>query len=213
MRCSGSFLQALLVESSGVDCETTDPDLLRAVRRTEDAQAWERFERLYRPHITRHCHEAGLLEHQAEEVVQECFIKCSRYLPSFEHQPSKGQFRAWLNLMVNQEVAEFFRQSIRTEQVKQAYKGLILDFVPRTFDPSRDPSSFEYGLLSMAVQRTRRRVRPLHWQLFEASVIEGLSSTAVAERFGVLPVTVRVSSMRVKRVLQCCWREVQDGPF
>jgi len=196
-----------------MDCETTDPDLLRAVRRTDDAVAWERFERLYRPPILRHCLQAGLPRDQAEEVLQECFIKCSRYLPSFDHQPTTGQFRSWLNLMVNQEVAEFFRQSIQSQQVKQAYAALIRDFVPRTFDPNRDPNSFEYSVLSMAVKRTRHRVRPLHWQVFEASVIEGLPSTVVVQQFGILPVTVRVSAMRVKRVLQRAWREVQDGPF
>ncbi len=197
----------------GVDCDTTDPDLIRAVRSSDDAVAWERFERLYRPSILKHCQQAGLPGGQAEEVAQECFIKCSRYLPSFDHPPSLGQFRGWLNLMVNQQVAEFFRHSIRTKQIKQAYADLIRDFIPRTFDPTRDPNSFEYGLLSMAVQQARLRVRPLHWQLFEAQVIEGLPSTEVARQFGVRPVTVRVYAMRVKRVLRRCWKEVQDGPF
>lgn len=196
-----------------MDCETTDPDLLRSVRKADDEAAWARFDQLYRPSIRIHCQRAGLLESQVDEVVQDCFLKCFRYLPSFDYQPSVGRFRAWLNLVVNQQVAEFLRQSIRTEQVKQAYADLILDLVPRTFDPTRDPNSFEYGVLSMAVRRTRCRVRPLHWQLFEANVIEGLSSTEVARQFGVRPVTVRVYALRVKRVLRRCWREVQDGPF
>ncbi len=196
-----------------MDCETTDPDLLRSVRVADDQEAWSRFDRLYRPAIRSHCQKAGLSGSQVDEVVQDCFIKCFRYLPSFDYQPSVGKFRAWLNLVVNQQVAECFRQTLRSEQLKRSYADLIRDFAPRTFDPSREPSGFEYGLLTMAARRARERVNPLHWQLFEAQILEGLNSTAVAERYGVLPVTVRVSSMRVRRVLQQCWREVQDGPF
>ena len=204
-------------EDAGTDslmhCETTDPELLESVRRVEDQAAWTRFVQHYGPRIRDHCRSVGLTSDQADEVIQECFIKCFRYLPTFEYGTMVGRFRAWLNLLVNQQIAELFRHSIRTERVKQSYAQLIRGFAPGSSDPVAEPSHYDYEMLSMSVQRTRAQVNPLAWQLFEAHVIEGLNSALVAEHYGVTSVAVRVYALRVKLALRRNWKLLQESPF
>ena len=196
-----------------MNCDTTDPDLLRSLKDIENTDAWIRFERLYRPPILMHCRGVGLTLDQAEEVVQECFIKCFRYLPSFEYSVAVGRFRAWLNLTVNQRIAEHFQDSIRSEELKTAYAALVRDFGGNNAEPNVSPSVFEYELITMAFRRTQVEVEPKSWQVFEAHAIHGLKSNEVARQIGVTAISVRVTTHRVRKILQRNWRLIQEGPF
>jgi DNA-directed RNA polymerase specialized sigma24 family protein len=75
-----------------MECDTTDPNLLKSLKDGENAAAWVRFEQLYRPPILQHCRSVGLTSDQAEEILQECFIKCFRYLPSFGSHAAMNLF-------------------------------------------------------------------------------------------------------------------------
>lgn len=196
-----------------MSCDTTDPDLLKALKNVEDEEAWTRFENLYRPVITRHCRSVGLTLDQTEDVVQECFIKCFRYLPTFEYSVAVGRFRAWLNLTVNQRIAELFRRSVRSEQLKAAYASLIRQFADINHGVYSVPSSFEYELVTMAFKRTQSEVEPKSWQIFEAHVIHGLTSREVAHQFGVTAISVRVTTHRIRGILQRNWKRIQGEPF
>jgi len=196
-----------------MDCDTTDPDLLKSLKDMENTDAWVRFERLYRPPILTHCRGVGLTVDQAEEVVQECFIKCFRYLPSFEYSVAVGRFRAWLNLTVNQRIAEHFRDSVRSNRLKTAYAALLRDLNGTYPGSNPNPSIFEYELVSMVFRKTQAEVEPKGWQIFEALVMHGLKSNQVARQFGVSAILVRVTTHRIRKVLQRNWKLLQEGPF
>lgn len=194
-------------------CDTTDPNLLEEIRDTGNQSAWDRFHGLYRPRILRHCLKVGLSLDQSEDVIQECFVKCFRYLPKLEYEPAVGRFRAWLNLQVNQQIAEHFRQTSRHVRATAAYSLLLKTFVRTYHDPTSDPSQFDRQLVAMALERTRLDVNPVHWQLFDAHVLQELKSAEVARQFGLSPVAVRVACMRVRKALRCHWKEMTDAPF
>lgn len=196
-----------------MDCATTDPLLLDALKNTADEAAWERFHQLYRPRILRHCRSVGLSEDRCDDVVQECFLKCFRYLPGLEYRPAVGRFRAWLNLQVNQQIAEHFRRHRRQEEGVKSYLRLLETLAMSGQEPSGEPVGFDMQLLQMALQRTRLRTNPLHWQFFEAHVLQGLTSAEAAKQFGVTSVSVRVACLRVRLALRRDWKEMHDGPF
>lgn len=196
-----------------MDCATTDPSLLDALKDTANEAAWERFHQLYRPRILHHCRSVGLSEDQCDDVVQECFLKCFRYLPQWDYKPAVGRFRGWLNLQVNQQIAEHFRRIRRHERGVKTYSQLlrwVSSAEPNTELPSEE---FDQRMLDMALQKTRLTVKPHHWQYFEAYVIGDLPSGLVARQFGATPVAVRVASLRVRLALKRHWKELCDGPF
>ena len=194
-------------------CDTTDPDLMSRVRRTDDEAAWNRFVEFYRPPILEHCRGYGLTGEQSEEVAQECFIICFRYLPTFEYRETVGRFRSWLNLTVNQQIGKCFRSRVRDERLKRRYADMLEELADPCLAASREPSGHDYELLSMAFQRVKAAVRPQHWQLFEAFVLHGMSATEVARQIGVSPVLVRVSAFRIRNRIRQQWKVLQHGPF
>jgi len=194
-------------------CDTTDPDLMRRVRSADDQAAWAQFVEFYRAPIVRHCRDYGLTADQSEEVAQDCFIRCFRYLPTFEYREAVGRFRSWLNLMVNQQIGECFRSRIRDESVKRRYSEMLLELSDPAQAASREPTGHDFELLAMAMQRVKAAVRPQHWQLFEAFVLHDMSATEVARQIGVSSVLVRVNAFRVRNRLKDEWRSLQNGPF
>lgn len=194
-------------------CDTTDPSLLESVRDPENDQAWRQFEASYRNPIANYCRSCGLTSDQAEEIVQECFIKCFRYLSAFSYDHSAGRFRSWLNLLVNQQIAQSFRHTIKEVRAKQNYAELIREFTQGHWDEAHEPPGYEFELVTMAVQKTKQEVSPKHWQVFESYVLNKVDATQVARQFGIRNITVRVISFRVKKNLLRCWKNLQKGPL
>lgn len=193
--------------------DTTDTDLLKSLRSSGDDVAWGRFVAQYRPAILRHCRSMGLTSDQADEVLQESLIKCSIYLPTFEYRSAVGRFRAWINLTVNQRIAELFRKSIRAERVRTAYRELLLAMEGSSAGEPAEPATFDYELLAMAFRRTQAEVDPKRWQIFEAHVVHGLGSGEVARRMGVTAISVRVTCYRIRKAVVRNWGQIQEGPF
>jgi RNA polymerase sigma-70 factor (ECF subfamily) len=194
-------------------CDTTDQDLLKRVRSCEDQDAWGHFVEFYRLPIVKHCRSCGLTSEQSDEVAQDCFIRCFRYLPTFDYDKAVGRFRSWLNLMVNQQIGEHFRSRVRDETVKQHFKEMLLEMARPSQAASQEPAAHDYELLSMALQRVKTTVRPQHWQMFEAFVLQDQSASQVALQLGVSSVMVRVSVFRVRNRVRDEWKALQNGPF
>lgn len=194
-------------------CDSTDPDLMHRVRSIDDQGAWACFVARYRGPILEHCQTYGLTSDQSEEVAQECFLCCCRYLPTFEYREAVGRFRSWLNLTVNQKIGEFFRSRVREEALKRRYAPLLLKLANASPSASCQATEHDYELLSMALQRVRVSVRPQQWQLFEGFVLHGMSALEVGAQFGVSPVLVRVSAFRLRTRLRRVWRSLHHDPF
>lgn len=89
--------------------DTTRPSLLIRLKDHHDAAAWRLFDDIYRPMMQRFALARGLGHTDAEEVVQQCMVAMSDHIRSFEYDPTKGRFKAWLRTMVNNKVRNFVR--------------------------------------------------------------------------------------------------------
>lgn len=194
-------------------CDTTNPDLLRSLRDPDSEIAWQKFVALYEKPILKHCCSSGLTTEQAREVAQECFIKCFRYLPGFEYDQAVGRFRAWLNLIVNQQMVQHRRSCIREERSRAAWEQLVREFSVAADYGDGQPVPFETELVALAFERVRSQVQPRNWQLFQAFAIHGTSSERVAAQFGISLIAVRVIVHRVKARLRREWQILQNGPL
>ena len=94
--------------------ETTRTSLLVRVKNREDSQAWCEFVGLYRPILLRYARARGLNHVDAEDVAQQCLATITEKMASFEYDPSRGRFRAWLRTMVNHRI-----QNVRARRREQ----------------------------------------------------------------------------------------------
>src|ERR1051326_113545 len=74
----------------------TRASLLSRLRKTESSDAWGEFYQLDTGLIRNFALGAGLIEAEAEEVVQETMIAVARHLPEFQYNPKVCRFKTWL---------------------------------------------------------------------------------------------------------------------
>lgn len=94
--------------------DTTRPSLLLRIRNLDDFAAWCTFNQLYRPLLIRYATANGLDDNSAEDVAQDCLESVARHIETFEYDPARGRFKAWLGALVRNRVRNLVRR--RREQ-------------------------------------------------------------------------------------------------
>lgn len=77
----------------------------------DDAAEWERFVELYTPVIRKFVSgRSDMTESDAEDVVQDIFIRLVEVLRTEQYRPYKGRFRAYLAAMVRRTLIDRYRR-------------------------------------------------------------------------------------------------------
>jgi RNA polymerase sigma factor (sigma-70 family) len=195
--------------------ETTDGELIEAVKDWRDNESWRVFHDRYADLITRHAMRCGLGGAEAQEVLQDTMIKLSRALPSFEYDRSVCRFRTWLNQIINQRIVDFYRRKARFSQREISLQNMgieLPDNRPIGVDPVAQAET-ERAMLEACLARVRDEVSPEHWQLFESYALRGLKADEVSALFHVSVSKVRTTRMRLVRKLQARWNDLLEQPF
>src|ERR1043165_772124 len=75
----------------------TPPSLLQRLREhPEDAEAWQRFDSLYRPLLQTWLRRYSIRPQDADDLVQQVLEVVVREMPHFHYDAQKGKFRSWL---------------------------------------------------------------------------------------------------------------------
>ncbi len=81
----------------------TSVNLIQQVSGSSDSMAWSRLVTMYRPYISGWLLQAGIKEHDVEDVCQDVFSAVAKGIKNFQHSGRDGAFRNWLrNITVNQ---------------------------------------------------------------------------------------------------------------
>ena len=89
-----------------MDVPGTRKTILNRLRMTQTDQiAWDEFYKIYWKLVHSVALKAGLSHVDAQEVVQNTFIKVAKNIGKFEYDPRKGKFRNWLCLIAKQQAA------------------------------------------------------------------------------------------------------------
>ncbi len=103
--------------------DTTRASLLLRIRDRGDSAAWRTFDEIYRPMLRRFALARGLDHADAEDITQHCMAAIHEHIGTFDYDPEKGRFKAWLRTMVNNRV----RNLLRDRRDRQADSGDIRD--------------------------------------------------------------------------------------
>jgi RNA polymerase sigma-70 factor (ECF subfamily) len=197
------------------NAQTTDPRLIEAVKDWRDDANWREFYERYAVAIRRHACRSGLSEAEAEDVLQETMVKVARYLPSFKYDRTVCKFRTWLNQIINQRIFEALHRR-RRGSFPEAALDEIRELVHASGAPTGDPvaqAEVDHRLLEACLARVRARVKPRHWQLFEAHALHGLTADETARRHDTTAANVWVVRHRILKVLRLEWQELLGKPF
>ena len=193
-----------------LNAETTNHELVQAASEPSDAVAWAELHARYHPPIVQHCLRSGLTASEAEEVALQSLAKLSHRLSRSPFNWDRTGLRAWLSETANRLIFEVHRNR-RREALSADAMRLIQGWLPATFAPEDDAPArekLESHLWSVCLARVRTTVPALHWQIFEAYVLQGQRSRVVAQLFNTTALNVRIIRMRLAQRIRKEWESL-----
>jgi RNA polymerase sigma factor (sigma-70 family) len=167
----------------------TRASLLARIKNLEDHESWQDFFDTYWKLIRGVCLKRGLTATEAQDVVQETMCAAMKHMPSFNYDRTVGTFKAWLLTMVRWRIGDQFRKrgTIKNMAANARVDTLeVLDKIPDNHDFEEVwNAQWEQALFEAAVMKTRRKVDPQKFQIFDLLVKQRLSPAKVAEEFHV----------------------------
>lgn len=189
----------------------TRPTLLFRVREWQDGASWVEFHRLYRRLVYGRARRAGLDHSEAEEVAQDVFKSVAETIADFDTDPERGSFRGWLMEHTHGRIADRLESKSRlptthptplpTDATERGNGTMERVPAPVAADDEWD-REWQQHVLSMALERLARRVKPRHFQVFELYVRQGWPVLKVSARLGIDPASVYVIGHRLTRLLK-----------
>ncbi|MCI0700117.1 MAG: sigma-70 family RNA polymerase sigma factor [Planctomycetia bacterium] len=180
----------------------TSVSLLDRVRANE-AEAWQRFVRVYSPLVYSWAKRCGLQNQDAADVLQEVFHAVSRGIGRFRREEAAGSFRAWLWTITRNKVRDHFRGGGATPvggtDMQQRLQE-IPENEPESW--SRDGECSRAGLVRRAAELIRGDFEPHTWQAFWRLAVENHSARDIATELGMTVDAVYQAKARVLRRLR-----------
>jgi RNA polymerase sigma-70 factor (ECF subfamily) len=134
---------------------------------------------------------------EAEDIVQEAYVRAFAYLDSFRGDASLG---TWLSRIVINEALGRLRKRRRTVAMPENPQAEIIQF---PLNPSDDPErTMAQRQILQLVERATDSLPDVYRMVFVARVIEGLSIEETSELLGVRPQTVKTRLHRARALLR-----------
>lgn len=190
----------------------TSLSLLNRLRnQAGDEHSWHSFVAIYGPRIRSWCLGWGLQSEDADDVTQNVLVAIVQQIENFEYDPN-GRFRSWLKTVAYRAWANFLRKSSRNPaRPNSAERQALLESVETREDfLAKMDQETERLLLDEAIINIRQRVKRETWQAFEATVLDGLSGAAAAEKLTLPLASVYKAKQRVQEMLKVEIRRIDQ---
>jgi RNA polymerase sigma-70 factor (ECF subfamily) len=169
---------------------TTSASLLQRLRQVPDADAWERFVRLYTPLLFYWARRLGLQDQDAADLVQDVLMVLMRKLPEFQYQPGRS-FRGWLRTVL--------MNKWRDRPHPKPAVPLDSDVHPQAPADAEALEEREYRLyiIGRALRLMAAEFEPATWQACWETVVLGRPAAEVAGELGLTVNAVYLAKSRV----------------
>lgn len=178
--------------------------------RTHQADAWCELVDLYGPLVAHWCRRFGSDAHTTADCVQDVFTAVYKSLGRYEARDCAGSFRAWLWTITANKLRDRLRAERHHNQARGGSSALIgLQAIADPYNDDaglsdQDPTSSDElrSLMARAMDQVRAEFEPRTWDIFIRSVVDQLSTQAVAEQYGITEAAVRKTRSRIMRRLR-----------
>lgn len=185
--------------------QETSLSLLERLRRTPDAEHWDRLVALYSPLIRMWIRKYDVQGSDADDLLQEVLLAVSTDLGRFEHRGQPGAFRGWLKAILVNRLRKFWQARDRRPLAKA-----VSDINARLAaldDPSSEITliwnqQHDQHVLRQLLALTEPHFAPQTWKAFCRVALDGVKPELVAEELGISVNSVFLSKSRVLRRLR-----------
>ncbi len=191
--------------------DKTRRSLIARLQNWQDQRSWDEFYRTYWRLIYAVATKAGLRDDEAWDTVQDTILCIAHQSKAGEYDPQKGSFKKWLLQVTHWRITDKLRQRSPETAPKNAKDTTA--YTPEAEELPDHNSSFEQiwetewqrNLIKAATERVKMQVNPLHFQIFDYSVLQGMGTLEVRRKLGVSLAQIylvrhRISSMLRKEI-------------
>jgi RNA polymerase sigma factor (sigma-70 family) len=170
-----------------------------------DPDRWREFDSIYRPMLTGFLRKHRLNESDANDVVQEVFLKLLGKIQTYDR--ARCKFRTWLFTIAHNKLVDFARRRATEKKAVDGWVGAVL----HSSASDSVKMEQEWGrlhrtkILAHALKTVRSRTSAKSWACFEQRLLRDRPGVEIAAELGIDPSTVFVNACRVlKRVRAVC---------
>jgi RNA polymerase sigma factor (sigma-70 family) len=204
--------------ATDADTIPTQPSLLIRLKDLDDQGSWQQFFETYWRLIFNLARKAGFNESEAEDIVQETFVRVARHIPEFQYDPNLGSFKSWLLQITRTRIYDALRRK---------HAKIDTTFVPREvrletgLSESRQNDhaleaiwdiEWKDHLLKVALDKLKAASDVRQFQIFHLHVIKGVKARLVARRLGARLHEVYVAKYKLSRRLKKELKKAEDEP-
>jgi RNA polymerase sigma factor (sigma-70 family) len=186
-------LQEHIVEPVKPELIPTRQTLLVRLRDVDNHDSWREFFETYWKLIYSAATKAGLSDAEAQDVVQETVISVYKSLPNFEYDPKLGSFKGWLLKLTRWRIVDQLRKRRPDSAIPDPSAA-----VPESYWDEE----WERNVFDTAIERTKQRVDPRQFQIFDLYVLKEWKVAKVREALGVSATQVYLAKHRVGREIK-----------
>jgi len=190
----------------------TRQSLLTRLRDWQDQEGWREFFDTYWRLIYNVARKSGLMDAEAQDVVQNTFIYLSRRMPNFHYDRARGSFKSWLRVVTRSRISAFRRrEKSASGMIRESppnVEGEAKDLIEEIADPTAEAldevwqREWQANLLDTAFRRVRAKVSSQQLLIFRMASGEKLALGQVAKKLGVSLARVYLARHRVGRLLK-----------
>lgn len=173
------------------DINKTRLTLIRKIKNTENAAAWEDFVAVYKGMIMNWATYMGCNQTMADDVFQESIISLLRNLENFEYNPTKGKFRGYLKTLVSRRVKDAFRRKkliYENEFVNDSNdQAHYIDSIEDMHAPDEAKLDLMWvtSVVSLALKNAKIKVDSNTYDSFKLYAVQELPVAEVCARLGI----------------------------
>jgi RNA polymerase sigma-70 factor (ECF subfamily) len=178
----------------------TSASLLDRVRSNPRSEAWQRLVEIYEPLVRGWLRRHQLVEHDADDLVQEVMAIVVRRLPDFVHNGRVGAFRSWLRTITVNCLRDHWRSGKRRPSATGDTN--FQQLLAQLEDPASGLSQLwdqehDRHVTRRLLENLRGDFEPTTWQAFQRTALDGLAASEAAAELGVTANAVFIARSRV----------------
>jgi RNA polymerase sigma factor (sigma-70 family) len=196
----------------------TNISLLTSLKNGGSTAEWEVFYALYAEPIFGLARRAGLIESDAQDVVQETMMAITRALVKFEYDPQRGKFRNWvLRIATNKTHDAYRRQQRQRAHLIDVGTTPISELNPATIHTGAADAALEsawrHELIRKALSllELNSGIKPKTLAIFRAVAIDDQSPATVAREHGVTQGLVNQIRSRITAKIKQLVTDLEAG--
>jgi RNA polymerase sigma factor (sigma-70 family) len=167
----------------------------------QDPERWREFDAIYRPILLAYLNKRGLNDFEANDVVQDTFVKLLGKIQTYDR--TKCRFQTWIFRVTHNTLVDHARRRASYKKALEGWAANVLRATPE--DSIAVEQEFQRlhreKILAHAFKLVRGRVSSRSWACFQQRVLNNRPASEIAGDLKIEPNAVYVYASRVMKLV------------